>query len=297
MNLNTVDTVPRRYDPVTATPAVDPVQEEGRTRRRHAAEEDDHQRQRQVSGNERTDREFKQQRHALVAGVVTAFFPQGMGVPGTTDASGASNASGSDGSTQAVSEPHPADQNLEKAIMRFVHAVFDTLRDYEKAKAESGTGGSSAVEGTSRSSGSGSKTPLSDGLSAMARDYAAAGQAGAAAAVTSAGVQASSAAAEGGAGKHSGHGHSSAGTPAAAGHASAEHKASATMPEKPEIPDPRLASTYAEVVQALRSGANTSSDVRVELAALLQRLAQALRGDQGGSRSIPAVGSLVSTRV
>jgi hypothetical protein len=306
MNLNTVDSVPRRFDPVTATPAVDPVQEDGRTRRRHAAEDDDRQRLRQTHGNERSEREFKQQRHALVEGVVTAFFPQGTGVPASTEAS-ATGTDGGDGSTQAVSETHPADQNLEKAIMRFVHAVFDTLRDYESAKAESGSGGSgggvSGVGGSSGSGSGGSQTPLSDGLAAMARDYAAAGQAaaGAAASATGAAATAASPAAAAHAQGH-GQGHGHAGGQASAATAGAKASAAsasggAALPEKPEIPDPRLASTYAEVVQALRSGANTSSDVRVELAALLQRLAQALRGDQGGNRSIPAVGSLVSTRV
>lgn len=289
MNLNTVDSTTRRFEPVNATPALDPVQEDGRTRRRHAAEDEDHQRHQRVGANERGEREFKQQRHALVEGVVTAFFPQGAGLPGSTDATGTP---GSTEGTAPVAEAHPSDQNLEKAILRFVHAVFDTLRDYESAKAEGGAGAGAGAEGASAVGGAhpshhhggrGSKTPLSDGLSAMARDYAAAGQAGSAAAST---APAAAVAAAG-----------SSGAARQADPASAEPKTGTTLPEKPEIPDPRLASTYAEVVQALRSGASTSSDVRVELAALLQRLAQALRGDQGGSRAIPAVGSLVSTRV
>jgi hypothetical protein len=222
----------------------------------------------------RSQRQFDLQQQALVQGVLAAFGPavvvpvDGVSEPATDATAPAARVPPAD------DDPNP---QLDQAILKFVHALFNVLREFDTV----GTYdiAESVVSGPSTGFGSVESSPLAGQMSALAQRYA-----------TSAPPQA--------AGDAPGAGE---GGTAADGEALPSDLASLGLGAAGAEPDAQLASAYAEVMAALQGDVAGASEAvqqssRAELSALLQRLSQAMQVAPVFGGGLPTRGTLLSAR-
>lgn len=216
-----------------------------------------------------SQRQFDLQQQALVQGVLAAFGPTGGASEGG-EAGGDPAAS----PARAVSPTDDPNPQLDQAILKFVHALFNVLREFDTA----GTFDFSdtVVSGPSTNFGSFEASPLAGQLGALAQRYAASPLAQEADDVPGAGA-----------------------TDAEA--LPSELASLGLVTAGGAEPDAQLASAYAEVRAALQGDvAGVSEAVRqssqAELSALLQRLSQAMQTAPAFGGGLPTRGTLLSAR-